>query len=279
MKSVDAAKVHRAVTDMILAAHRRLPPDVQAALERAYAAEENETAREVMRQLLENAALADKSGLPLCQDCGSAVFFVEHGEDVRLTGGSLHDTLTAAMIEGYDRGFLRKSMCHPFTRKNTGDNSPAIIHTELVPGDALRIRYLAKGGGSENMSRCHMLTPSQGWAGVKDFVVRRMAEAGPNPCPPTVVGVGIGGSFDQAPILAKAALFRRLDDRHPDSWLAEREDELLEAINGLGLGPMGLGGKTACLGVKIGMMPCHIAGLPVAVNVQCHSARHGEVVF
>lgn len=264
---------------MILDAHRRLTPDVLAALERAHREETSPTGREILRQLLENAALAEKTGLPLCQDCGSAVFFVEHGEEVRLKGGTLRETLNRAMVEAYDKGFLRKSMCGPFTRKNTGDNSPAVIHTDLLPGDGLRIRYMAKGGGSENMSLCRMLTPSQGLAGVKDFVLRRLAEAGPNPCPPTVVGVGIGGSFDQAPLLAKSALFRPLDDTHPDPELAALEAELLAAANALGIGPMGLGGKTGCLGVKIGCMPCHIASLPVAVNVQCHSVRHREVSF
>jgi fumarate hydratase subunit alpha len=264
---------------MILAAHRRLPPDVQAALEQALNGEENPTAREVLGRILENARIAEETGLPLCQDCGSAVFFVEYGEEVRLRGGTLRETLNGAMVEAYDKGFLRKSMCHPFTRRNTGDNSPAIIHAEPTPGGTLRVRYMAKGGGSENMSLCSMLIPSQGWAGVKDAVLRRMAEAGSNPCPPTVLGVGIGGTFEQAPLLAKAALFRRLDDRHPDGETADMEEELAAAVNALGIGPMGLGGKTTCLGVKIAVMPCHIAGLPLAINVQCHSARHGEVTF
>ena len=181
------------------------------------------------------------------------------------------------MVEGYDKGYLRKSLCHPLTRKNTGDNTPSIIHTELVPGDKLKIRFMPKGGGSENMSKIAMLKPAQGWAGIKDFVIRTMAEAGPNPCPPTVVGVGIGGTFDLAPTLAKKALFRPLGTPNPDPELDAMEKELLAAINGLGIGPMGLGGRTTSLDVKIEMHPCHIASMPVAVNVQCHSHRTKEV--
>jgi fumarate hydratase subunit alpha len=170
-------------------------------------------------------------------------------------------------------------MCHPLTRKNTGDNTPPIIHSHVVPGDTLRIRFMAKGGGSENMSRVAMLKPAQGWPGIRDFVVRTMAEAGPNPCPPTVVGVGIGGTFDLAPTLAKKALFSPIGKRNPDPEIAKMETELLAAINDLGIGPMGLGGKTTSLDVKVEMHPCHIASLPVAVNVQCHSSRTKEVVF
>jgi len=279
MKHINASEIHAAVRNMILDANRHLPQDVYQAFEDAETREESASALEVLRQLKENADLAAETGLPLCQDTGVAVFFVELGEDVIIEGGSLTQVLNDAMVEGYDKGYLRKSLCHPLTRQNTGNNTPAVIHTDVVPGDMLKIKYMAKGGGSENMSRCTMLTPAQGWEGIKDFVVRRMAEAGPNPCPPTIVGVGIGGTFDLAPTLAKKALFRPVGERNADPEIAALEEELLQAVNSLDIGPMGLGGKTTSLDVKIEMHPCHIASLPLAVNVQCHSSRHKEVVL
>ncbi|MFW6323739.1 MAG: fumarate hydratase, partial [Desulfovibrionales bacterium] len=192
---------------------------------------------------------------------------------------NLKQAVNQGVRQGYKDGFLRKSACDPMTRANTGDNTPAIIHLDIVPGDSLKISFMAKGGGSENMSRVTMLSPAQGWPGIKEFVIKRVAEAGPNPCPPTVIGIGIGGTFEYAPILAKKALLRSVDDTHPDPKIAEMEQELLTAINKLGIGPMGLGGKTTSLGVKISMAPCHLASLPLAVNVQCHSARHKEVIL
>ena len=279
MKIVQAKDIREAVAAMCIAANRELPADVRAAFEAAHAAEEAPAAKEIFRQLLENADLARDTGLPLCQDCGLAVFFVEVGEDVRVEGSTLRQAINDGMIAGYKDGFLRKSSCDPFTRKNTGDNSPSIIHFDIVPGDALKITMMAKGGGSENMSRVTMLAPAQGWKGIKDFVVNRVAEAGPNPCPPTIVGIGIGGNFELAAVNSKKALMRELDDRHPDPEIAKLEDELLAAINALGIGPMGLGGKTTSLAVKILVAPCHLASLPLAVNIQCHSARHKEVIF
>jgi len=279
MRTIDAKSIHDRVKNMVLEVATNLPQDVVTALEKAKAEETSESAREILRQLLENAQLARESGLPLCQDTGIAVFFVEIGVDCRIQGGHLQDVLNQAMIGAYKEGYLRKSLCDPLTRANTGDNSPAFVHWDCVPGDGLKISFMAKGGGSENMSRCTMLTPAQGWSGIKEFVTGRMAEAGPNPCPPTIVGVGIGGSFDIAPSLAKKALFRPLTQAHPDPDVAAMEEELLAEINNLGIGPMGLGGKTTSLGVRINMSPCHIASLPLAVNVQCHSSRHQEVLF
>ena len=279
MKTVQAKDIREAVAAMCIAANRELPADVRAAFEAAHAAEESPAAKEIFRQLLENADLARDTGLPLCQDCGLGVFFVEVGEDVRVEGSTLREAINDGMIAGYKDGFLRKSSCDPFTRKNTGDNSPAIIHFDLVPGDKLKILMMAKGGGSENMSRVTMLSPAQGWKGIKEFVVNRVAEAGPNPCPPTIVGIGIGGNFELAAVNSKKALMRQLDDRHPDPEIAKLEDELMAAINALGIGPMGLGGKTTSLAVKIIVAPCHLASLPLAVNIQCHSARHKEVTF
>ena len=279
MRTIEKKTVVEAVAALCMEANRFLPADVLGAFARAKAAESSAAAREVFNQLEENAALAKETGLPLCQDCGLAVFFVEVGEDVRVEGSTLREAINDGMIAGYKDGFLRKSSCDPFTRKNTGDNSPSIIHFDIVPGDALKITMMAKGGGSENMSRVTMLAPAQGWQGIKDFVVNRVAEAGPNPCPPTIVGIGIGGNFELAAVNSKKALMRELDDTHPDPEIAKLEDELLAAINALGIGPMGLGGKTTSLAVKILVAPCHLASLPLAVNIQCHSARHKEVIF
>lgn len=276
MRQIDARIITQQVAEMVVEANVELPQDVLGALTTALAKETSDAGREVLQQLLDNAALAESTRLPLCQDTGLAVFFVELGNECHIAG-DLTEAINQGVRDGYRDGFLRKSSCHPLTRKNLGDNTPAIIHTDIVPGDTLTIKFMAKGGGSENMSRATMLTPAQGWEGIKNFVVRRMAEAGPNPCPPTIVGVGIGGTFDLAPILAKKALFRPLDIPHPDPEIAAMEDELFTAINALGIGPMGLGGKTTCLGVRINMAPCHIASLPLAVNVQCHSSRHLEV--
>lgn len=278
MREIKAADISAAVARMCMSANTKLPDDVRRKFEEGFQNETTEAGKEIFRQLLENADLSFETKLPLCQDCGLAIFYVELGEDVCVPGG-VNKAITEGMVAGYQDGFLRKSSCDPLTRKNTGDNTPAIIHVDFVPGDKLKISYMAKGGGSENMSRVTMLAPSQGWEGIKKFVVNRVAEAGPNPCPPIILGIGIGGTFEQAPKIAKKALLRKLDDVNPDPRLAELEAELLTAVNKLGIGPMGLGGSYTCLGVKIALAPCHIASLPLAVNVQCHSARHEEVEF
>jgi fumarate hydratase subunit alpha len=278
MREIKAADISAAVAQMCMSANTRLPEDVRKKFEEGYRNESTEAGKEIFRQLLENADLSAETKLPLCQDCGLAIFYVELGDEVYVPGG-VSQAITEGMVTGYKDGFLRKSSCDPLSRKNTGDNTPAIIHIDMVPGDTLKISYMAKGGGSENMSRVTMLAPSQGWEGIKKFVVNRVAEAGPNPCPPTILGIGIGGTFEQAPKIAKKALLRKLDDVHPDPKVAAMEAELLEAVNKLGIGPMGLGGSYTCLAVKIALAPCHIASLPLAVNVQCHSARHEEVIF
>lgn len=277
MRTIDASLIIDTVARMCIDSNRYLPTDVRDSFARNAAREESPAAREVFRQLTENYELAEQTGLPLCQDTGLAVFFVDVGEDLRVAGMNIREAINEGVRKGYAEGFLRKSACDPLTRANTKDNTPAVIHFDIVPGDRLKIAFMAKGGGSENMSRVTMLAPAQGWPGIRKFVLERVAEAGPNPCPPTVVGIGIGGTFDYAPILAKKALLRKLDDVNPDPKLAAMESELLEALNKLGIGPMGLGGKTTCLGVKIAMSPCHIASLPLAVNIQCHSSRHREV--
>ena len=277
MRTVHSDAITEAVARMCVHANRHLPRDVRDCLNARAALESSPAAREIFRQLKANYELAEESGLPLCQDTGAAVFFIDMGQDVHVEGMDIREAVNTGVRKGYVEGRLRKSMCDPFTRANTGDNTPAIIHFTIVPGDKLRIAFLAKGGGSENMSRVTMLAPAEGWEGIKKFVLTRVAESGSNPCPPTIIGIGIGGTFDYAPILAKKALLRRLGDSNPDPALDAREKELLAELNKLGIGPMGLGGLTTTLDVKIAAMPCHIASLPLAVNVQCHSARHEEV--
>ena len=277
MRSVDATEITEAVRTMCMHANRYLPEDVQRCIAAGAERETNPAAREVFRQLRENIALAEKTGLPLCQDTGLAVLFVEIGQDVHINGGDINVAINEGVRQGYEEGYLRKSANDPFTRANTKDNTPAVIHHSIVPGDKVRIFLMAKGGGAENMSRVTMLAPAEGWEGVKKFVIQRVAESRSNPCPPIIVGVGIGGTFEYSALLAKKALLRKLDDVNPDPDIAAKEAELLNAINALGIGPMGLGGKTTCLGVKMLVTPCHIASLPLAVNIQCHSARHEEV--
>jgi fumarate hydratase subunit alpha len=278
MRTIAAADVIEAVATMAMESNVELPADVWAKFRECAAREEAGRGQGDFPAAFGECRSGQETRLPLCQDTGLAVLFVEMGEDCRVEGG-LRAAIDEGVRKGYKDGYLRKSACDPFTRKNTGDNTPAIIHIDLVPGDRLKIAFMAKGGGSENMSRVTFLSPAQGWPGIKDFVVRRVAEAGPNPCPPTVIGVGIGGNAELSAIIAKKALLRELDDVHPDPDIAAKERELLDAINELGIGPMGLGGKTTSLGVKIAVAPCHLASLPLAVNVQCHSSRHREVIL
>jgi len=277
MRTVKAEQVIDAVAKMCVSANRYLPEDVKKRFEECAAAEDSPAAKEVFRQIKENWELAAESGLPLCQDTGLAVFIVEMGEDVRVEGMNIRDAINEGTRKGYEEGFLRKSSCDPLTRANTKDNTPAIVHFDIVPGDKIKITFMAKGGGSENMSRVTMLAPAQGWEGIKKFVIERVAEAGPNPCPPTMVGIGVGGTFEYSALLAKKSLMRKLGEPHPDPEIAKLEAELMEDLNKLGIGPMGLGGRTTVFDVKIEMRPCHIASLPLAVNIQCHSSRHEEV--
>ncbi len=279
MREIKSADIRARVADMVVAANRNLPGDVLEKLKECAARETSASGREVLRRILENARLAQETGLPLCQDCGLAVFFVELGQECRITGGGLKQAITQGMVQGYEDGYLRKSACDPLTRENTNDNSPAVIHLDLAPGEHLKISFMPKGGGAENMSGLAMLRPAQGWEGVREFVLRAVARAGSNPCPPVILGVGVGATFDTVPVLAKKALFRPLNDTHPDPKTAAKERELLILVNKLGIGPMGLGGDTTCLGVKIETAPCHLACLPAAVNIQCHSARRAEVLL
>ena len=278
MRILKAQEVIDTVADMCIRGNTGLPDDVRSAMEKAMAEETTDAAKEIFRQLLENDDLSKDSKLPLCQDTGLAVFFIEIGEECRVEGG-LNKAINEGVRKGYADGFLRKSTCDPFSRQNVGDNTPAIIHTELVEGDKLTISYMAKGGGAENMSRVTMLAPAQGWEGIRKFVLNRVIEAGPNPCPPISIGIGIGGTFEEAAKISKKALMRKMDDVHPDAEIAKLEKDLLEEVNSLGIGPMGLGGKTTCLALKMAVMPCHLASLPLAVNIQCHSSRHNKVVL
>jgi len=279
MKQISCRTITEQVKKMCMEANFDLGEDVLQAFSAARENEEAPIGREIMDLLIENARIAKDESIPMCQDTGFAVFFIELGTAVQIVDGSLMDALNEGVRQGYGEGYLRKSICHPFTRKNTGDNTPAVIHVDLVPGDRLKIIFAPKGGGSENMSRVTMLRPSDGKKGIKDFVVTRVKESGANPCPPTVVGVGIGGTFEKAALLAKKALLRPLGSANPDPEIAAFEQEIFEAINNLGIGPQGFGGRTTSLAVHIELFPCHIASLPVAVNINCHAHRHKEVIL
>lgn len=276
MREIHVSEITKAVRDLAIRANIELGEDVLQAFREGLEREESPAGKDILKRLIENAQIAREEQIPICQDTGFAVIFVELGQEVHLVGGALREAVEEGVRQGYQEGYLRKSICHPFTRQNTGDNTPAIIHIDLVPGDKLKLTFAPKGGGSENMSRVTMLTPAVGVKGVKDFVVQRVKESGPNPCPPTIIGVGIGGTFEQAAILSKKALLRSIGSENPDPELRVLEKEWLEEICRLGVGPQGLGGRVTSLAVHINMMPCHIASLPVAVNIQCHAARHKE---
>ena len=276
MREIDVKLITEKVRELCIEANTDLGEDVLQAFDRAMAGEESPLGLEILKEIKENARTAREAGVAMCQDTGVAVVFVELGQEVHLLGGGLQEAIFEGVRLGYRDGYLRKSMCHPFTRVNTGDNIPAIIHTEIVPGEKVKITVAPKGGGSENMSRVTMLTPSEGMEGVKRFVVQRVKECGSNPCPPTIVGIGIGGTFEQAALLAKKSLLRLLGSKNPDPDLNQAEAEILTEINKLGIGPQGLGGRTTSLAVHILMMPCHIASLPLGVNIQCHAQRHKE---
>lgn len=257
-----------------------LGDDVVRAFERALGDEaESPTGKSILKALLKNAEIARNEQVPICQDTGFAVVYVEVGQDAHIEGALLEDAVNEGVRQGYAEGYLRKSICDPFTRQNTKDNTPAVIITDIVKGDKIKIIVAPKGGGSENMSRIAMLKPSEGLKGVEDFVVRRADECGSNPCPPVVVGIGIGGTSEKAVILARRALFRKIGTSHPDPEMDASEKRILKRINDLGMGPQGLGGRCYALAVHIEKHPCHIAQLPVAVNICCHASRHKEAVL
>ncbi|MBN2077001.1 MAG: fumarate hydratase [Dehalococcoidales bacterium] len=281
MRDIDCHVVTETVSSLFKEACFNLPPDVLSALEHARENEISPAARGVLETIIENATIASTDGIPLCQDTGVAVVFLEIGQDIHITGGNLYSAVQNGVRRAYDEGYLRKSLVgSPFSsRINTRDNTPAIIHTDIVPGDKLAITAMPKGGGAENMSHLAMLLPADGRSGVIDFVVRTVDESGGNPCPPLIVGVGIGGTAEYSLLLAKKALLRTISDSNPDMENAELEKEILEKVNNLGIGPMGFGGLTTALAVHVETHPAHIASLPVAVNLQCHSARQKKAVL
>ncbi|MBP2017958.1 fumarate hydratase subunit alpha [Symbiobacterium terraclitae] len=280
MRELHVDQVAEAIANLVMEANYVLEPDVMAALEKARADEPSPVGQAVLQQLVENAELACSERVPMCQDTGNALVFLEVGQDLHLVGGDLSEAVNRGVSRGYVEGYLRKSILDdPIRRKNTGDNTPAFIYTDIVPGDRLRIRVVTKGGGAENMGQLRMLPPSAGWEGARRFIVEAVAAAGPNACPPLLVGVGVGGNFDKVALLAKKALLRPVGQPHPDPEWAAREQDLLTEINKLGVGPMGLGGKVTAFAVHIETMPCHITSLPVAVNIECHAHRHKEVVL
>ncbi|UCE26752.1 MAG: fumarate hydratase [Candidatus Coatesbacteria bacterium] len=278
MRAIKAADISAAVKDLCIDASHNLPDDVIEVFKKFAAAEESEVAKQILEQLVENAAVAAEGEYPLCQDCGFAVFLVEQGNEVAIEGASLSAAIDEGVRQGYEEGYLRKSIVdHPVYGKNTGDNTPSVIHVFPTKGDKLVIHLAPKGGGSENMSKIAMLKPADGREGIINFVMNTVAEAGPNPCPPIVVGVGIGGTFEYCALMAKKALFRDLGKPSDDEWNAELERELLAKINDLGIGPMGYGGRTTALAVHVESFPRHIASFPASVNINCHSARHKTV--
>jgi fumarate hydratase subunit alpha len=280
MRDLPTEDITRAVRDLCIRAATELPQEVLDALDRAIAEEESPLAVEVLQQLKANAALARQTGLPLCSDTGMAVIFAELGQDCHVVGGDFNQAIHEGVRRGYREGFLRPSIVEgPLRRVNTGDNTPAVIHLQLVPGDRLKLTVIAKGFGCENMSALRMLTPADGVAGIRRVVLETVEQAGGNPCPPLVVGVGVGGTFDHCAYLAKRAVFRPLGSAHPDPRTAALERELLQAVNALGIGPQAMGGRTTALAVHIETHPAHIASLPVAVNLQCHSHRYQEAVL
>jgi fumarate hydratase subunit alpha len=279
MRVVPATEITEAVTELAMTANYDLPEDVLAALRKGRDVEESPVGREILDQIIENAGVAAEQRVPMCQDTGFAAVFVEIGNDVHIEG-DLQEAVDEGVRRGYTDGYLRKSIvADPLRRKNTGDNTPSALTVTFVPGDKVSVTLAPKGGGSENMSEARLFAPAVGRDGVIDFVVDRVRRSGANPCPPVVVGVGLGGTFDLCTRLAKHALMRDLGSRHPDPYYAELEEELLERINDLGIGPQGLGGRVTALDVHVETYPCHIASLPVAVNMQCHAARHKTAVI
>lgn len=276
MKTIKTEQIVDAVAKLCIDAAYKLGSDVKVALKGALETETSPLGKDVLTEIVANFTIAETENVPMCQDTGITVVFVEVGRDVHIDG-SLDDAINGGVRKGYEEGYLRKSVCDPLSRENTKDNTPAVIHTKIVEGDKLKIGIATKGAGSENMSQMRMLKPSQGVEGIKELVIETVTAGGGNPCPPIVVGIGIGGDFEMAPILAKRSLFREIGSKNPDTELNALEEELLETINKLGIGPMGFGGVNTALAVYISKQACHIASLPVAINIQCHADRHKEV--
>ena len=280
MREIQAQQITDVVEKLCIEANQYLPEDVQGAIRRCRACEDWEIAQGVLDKIITNFEIAREENVPICQDTGMACVFLEIGQDVHIVGGDLSEAVDEGVRRGYDKGYLRKSVVKdPVRRGNTGDNTPAMLYTEIVPGAQIKVTVGPKGFGSENMSAIRMFKPSAGIEGIKDFILETVETAGPNPCPPMVVGVGIGGTFDKCALLAKKALMRSTDERNPDPYYADLEAEMLEKINKLGIGPQGFGGKTTALALNIETLPTHIAGMPCAVNINCHVTRHKTEVI
>ena len=281
MREINVEEITRTIERLCIESNYYLPQDVKEALEDALDKEDSPLAKEILQDILKNQDIARTNDVPICQDTGLAVIFLELGQDVRLVGGDLNEAIDEGVRRGYKNGYLRKSAVDdPFIiRKNTGDNTPAIIHTKIVPGDKIKLILAPKGGGSENMSALAMLKPSDGIKGIKKFVLDTVDKAGSNPCPPIIVGIGIGGTIEKTTLIAKQSLLRKVGEHNSNPEVAKLEEELLEEINKLGIGPQGFGGRTTALAVNIETFPAHIASMPVAINIQCHVARHQEAII
>ncbi|HBH3034252.1 TPA: fumarate hydratase [Clostridioides difficile] len=279
MRKIKSEQIVEQVKKICIEASLYLGEDVLSCIKEKAKSEKSEVGKNILNILVENAEIAKEKNIPICQDTGMAVFFVEIGQEVLIEGDTLTDAINEGVRQGYEEGYLRKSVVSPINRVNTKDNTPAVIHYDMVKGDKIKIEFAAKGFGSENMSKMKMLKPSDGLEGIKKFIIDTVSEAGPNPCPPMVIGVGIGGTVDKCAQIAKKALFRELGEFNKDENIAKLESELLTAINKLGIGPQGLGGTTTALGLNIETFPTHIAGLPVVVNINCHASRHKNVVI
>ena len=280
MREIQVSQLTDVIERLCIEANTYLPSDVKCAIENCRACEDGAIAQGVLDNIIENYNIADRECVPICQDTGMACVFLEIGQDVHFVGGDLREAVDEGVRRGYTNGYLRKSVVRdPVRRGNTGDNTPAVLYTEIVPGDQVKITLGPKGFGSENMSAIRMFKPSAGLQGIKDFILETVEAAGPNPCPPIVIGVGIGGTFDKAALMAKKALLRPVNVRHEEEFYADLEAELLDKINALGIGPQGFGGRTTALAVNIEKCPTHIAGLPVAVNINCHVTRHQSEVI
>lgn len=279
MRIVQSEEIVEKVKELCINANLYLGDDVKSCIRYNLDNEESSVGKNILNILLENATIAEEKSIPLCQDTGMAVFFVKLGQEVIVRGDTLTDAINKGVKQGYEEGYLRKSVVDPLSRINTKDNTPAIIHYEMVKGDKIFIEFAPKGFGSENMSKLKMLKPSDGIEGIKKFIIETVSEAGPNPCPPIVIGVGIGGTVDKCAQIAKKALFRNVGEHSTDGFIADLEREMLDKINKLGIGPQGLGGNTTALAINIETFPTHIAGLPVVVNINCHAARHKKAII
>jgi fumarate hydratase subunit alpha len=280
MREINVQQITDVVERLCIEANTHLPGDVKGALCQCRAEEDWDIAKGVLDKIITNYEIADAENVPICQDTGMACVFLEIGQDVHIVGGNLAEAVDEGVRRGYTNGYLRKSVvADPVRRGNTGDNTPAMLYTEIVPGEEIKVTVGPKGFGSENMSQIRMFKPSAGLQGIKDFIIEAVETAGPNPCPPIVVGVGIGGTFDKAALLAKKALMRPIDSSNPDPFYADLEKEMLEKINKLGIGPQGFGGKTTAIGLNIETLPTHIAGMPCAININCHVTRHKTEVI